>query len=100
MDPRPLVYEDFADKVGQPFRVLGLQDLTLDLTLQEAKLLAEINGSPVTRPAFSLMFKGPPEWLLAQQIFRLENAELGEVEIFITAVGKDAEAISYQAIFN
>ena len=100
MGDKPTVYEDFADKVGQTFKVLGLGDVTLELTLKEAKLLPVYPGAPATRPPFSLMFDGPPDLLLQQGMYELEDAKLGKVSVFIVPVGRSADAISYQVIFN
>jgi hypothetical protein len=100
MDPKPLTYEDFSDRVGQSFTVLGLGEIALDLTLEEAQPLPERMRGPGARPGFSLVFVGHPDLLLGQQIHRLEHPELGELEIFLTPVGRNARAISYEAVFN
>ncbi len=99
MDPKPLVFEDFSDKVGQSFAVLGLGDVELNLTLDEAEPLPD-RGQPSSRPSFSLVFVGRPDLLLAQQIHRLEHADLGEVAIFLTPIGRNDQRISYEAVFN
>ena len=100
MDPKPLVLEDFADKLGQSFKVLDLGEIALDLTLTEADPLPTHAGVGAGRPPFSLVFTGRPDCLLRQQIHRLAHAGLGELEIFLVPIGRDAAAASYQAVFN
>lgn len=100
MDAKPVVFEDFADKLGETFAVLGLGETAPELTLKQADLLPVQPGAPITRPAFSLIFAGPPHFVLPQQTYDLEHAGLGQVGVFLVPVGRNAEAVSYQAIFN
>jgi hypothetical protein len=100
MELKSLGYEDFSDKVGQSFKVLGLGDVDLDLTLEEALALPANARGPGMRAPFSLVFVGHPDLLLGQQIHRLEHADMGELEIFLTPIGRNERAISYEAVFN
>ena len=38
--------------------------------------------------------------VLPQRIYRLEHNGLGELDIFLVPIGKDADGVSYQAMFN
>jgi hypothetical protein len=98
-----LTVDSFRPAVGQPF-VLDLDGSErLDLELVEARTHArdapalDANGR---RSAFSLLFRGPAEPVLAQRIYRLEHAATGPLELFLVPVARDAEGTSYEAIFG
>lgn len=55
--------------------------------------------APEGREPFSLLFRGPAQPVLPQRIYRLENDDLGELEIFLVPVGSDPEATTYEAVF-
>ncbi|HEX3407321.1 MAG TPA: hypothetical protein VHS81_08805 [Caulobacteraceae bacterium] len=100
MDAKPVVFEDFADRVGETFTVLGLGEIAPVLTLTTADLLPIHPGGPAMRPPFSLIFDGPSDLLLLQRTYDIENAGGGQVTVFMVPVGRTAEAITYQVIFN
>ena len=97
---KPLVFEDFADKVGEVFAVGEPGVPAIPLTLTEATPLPARYGLPNVRPPFSLVFLGRDPRVLPQKLYRLEHAEMGAVTIFLVPIGKDAEGVSYQATFN
>ena len=62
-----------------------------------------IPGADVTgerREAFSLVFRGRNRTVLPQRIYRLENDQLGELEIFIVPIAQDDDGVSYEAVFS
>lgn len=97
---RQLVYEDFADKVGGVFALAETAVPSVPLVLAEATPLDPAMGLPGVRPPFSLMFVANEPNVLPQGLYRLKNDGLGEVEIFLVPVGKDAKGVSYNATFN
>jgi len=97
---RPLVLEDFADKVGEVFVIDEPDVPAIPLTLTEARPLPARYGLPGMRPPFSLVFLGKDPRVLPQKLYRLEQGELGAVTIFLVPIGKDAQGVSYQATFN
>ena len=100
MIDRALVFEDFADKVGDLF-VIGEAGVPgIPLTLKEAEPLNPAMAPRGARPPFSLIFLAKDPRVLPQRIYRMEHNGLGEVSIFIVPVGKDAEGVLYQATFN
>lgn len=60
--------------------------------------LAEVRGP--SSHEFALLFHGPPEPLLDQGIRRLHSAATGPLDVFLVAVGRDAETARYEAVFN
>ena len=100
MTDRPLVFEDFADKVGQVFAVSEQDVPAIPLTLTEAEPLPARLAKPGMRPPFSLIFLAKDPRVLPQRLYRLEHNEMGELTIFLVPIGKDAQGVSYQATFN
>lgn len=99
MIDRALVFEDFADKVGDVFVIAEQDAPAILLKLAEAELLPN-RLKPGTRPPFSLVFLARDPPVLPQRLYRLAHKGLGEVTLFLVPVGKDAAGVSYQATFN
>ena len=99
MDDRQLVFEDFADKVGQVFAVSEENFPAIPLILTEAEPLPN-RLKPGVRPPFSLIFLGRDPRVLPQRLYRLAHDQMGQLTLFLVPVGKDAEGVSYQALFN
>ena len=49
---------------------------------------------------FSLMFRGPKNFVLPQCIYSLEQETLGTAAIFLVPIGPDEMGQCYEAIFN
>lgn len=94
-----LTIDDFAPRLRQTFRV-ALDAAALDLELLRATPLGAQPPAPDRRRPFSLIFRGPSAPLLPQRIYRLENASLGALEIFLVPIGPDAAGLCYEAIFS
>jgi hypothetical protein len=80
---------------------------TVDLTGSEpiTLTLAEANRGPWQPPegpdnAFELMFAGPADPVLPQATYRLTNASLGSLDIFIVPIARSDQATTYQAVFS
>jgi hypothetical protein len=66
----------------------------------------ELSGS--FRKPFAVLFHGPIEPVLPQGIYRLQHAQLGELELFIVPVGPDDPSgpekqptvMRYEAVFG
>lgn len=52
------------------------------------------------REAFSLLFQGPPEFALAQRIYRIWNQRLGKLDIFLVPICKEINGFQYEAVFT
>ncbi len=100
MSSRQLVFEDFADKVEQVFVISDRDVPAIPLTLAEAELLRTRGSMPGIRPPFSLVFLGRDPRVLPQRLYRMQHDELGILEIFLVPIGKNAQGVSYQAMFN
>jgi len=99
MSAGQLVFEDFADKVGETFSINEQDMPAVPLSLAEAQFLKS-PGLPGIRPPFSLLFLARDARVLPQRLYRLEHRKLGELAIFLVPVGKDEQGVRYQAVFN
>lgn len=100
MSDRQLVFEDFADKVGQVFALSDEGVPAVSLTLQVAEPLNPALALPGVRPPFSLIFRAEDPRILPQRIYRIEHTVLGGLSIFLVPIGKNKDGVSYQAVFN
>jgi hypothetical protein len=78
-----LTAASFTDRLQETFAV-ALETGALDLTLVEVE---QLGSSRPARQAFSLRFRGPARPILPQAIYRLENAAMGALDIFIVPLG-------------
>jgi hypothetical protein len=100
MSDRVLVFEDFADKVGQSFALSVAGAPPIPLTLTEAEAHDVSKGMPGSRTPFSLVFIATHPAVLPQQIYQLAHDVLGDLTVFLVPIGKDARGVSYQATFS
>ena len=94
---------DFAEHVDSTFRLHHEADSPVDVKLIEATELGAGSGpegEPAKRKPFSLVFRGPKESDLQQQIYKMEHDKLGTLEIFLVPIGPDKEGKCYEAIFT
>ena len=94
-----LTLADFAAHQNETFQVSS-EGATHELRLIEANALGAGSGAPAGRAPFALVFRGPRDAALAQQIHPLEHAELGVLELFLVPIGPDALGLRYEAIFG
>lgn len=99
MDLSDLTIETFRDRVGDTFRdtdagiayeLRKVEDLT-----ETARHVAEGGRTP-----FSVTFRGPAEPVVPQGIRPLAHDDLGELEVFLVPVARDADGVSYEAVFT
>jgi len=94
-----LTLDDFAAHRNETFRVSS-GGATHELLLIEANALGAGSGGPAGRAPFSLVFRGPRDAALAQQVHPLEHADLGVLEVFLVPIGPDAEGPRYEVVFG
>ena len=95
VDIRPS-YEAFKEQLNKNFelRIDGAEPIQFELI--------EVSERTVTpkQEMFSLIFRMRGSEVLPQQIYSLENGAMGQTELFLVPVGKDNEAVFYEAVFN
>jgi hypothetical protein len=89
--------EQFAACLSQDFEIV-FPDGTLAVKLSEARTLVAQPGA--AREPFSLVFRGPAQLRLPQGIYKMSNAHLGEMEIFLVQVAADQTSSIFEAVFN
>jgi hypothetical protein len=95
---RVLTLDDFRPRLNETFH-LQTDAAPMDLALSEAVPVGSQPLEGERTQAFSLLFTGPSEPLLAQQIYRMAHPEMGEIDIFLVPVGSDSEGVQYEAVF-
>jgi hypothetical protein len=98
-----LTVDDFAPRVGETFSIDAGEAGTIELELTSARTQdpkADAVGDDGVRSPFTLLFRGPAEPVLAQQICPLENETLGRLDIFLVPLGQTPGGVDYEAVFS
>jgi hypothetical protein len=95
-----MTLEDFEPCVGQTFLVTPENADGFELELTQVKPLGSPGPAAGARQPFSLLFRGPLEPALAQQLLRIENSTIGELALFLVPIGPDENGMLYDATFN
>ncbi len=106
-----LTAADFRDNIGSQFLLTAGPSGSGPAALTEVALV-EVNehaaGAPGNfREPFSLLFHGPLTPVMPQAIYRLENEQLGALELFIVPIGpapapagQPPTAMRYEVVFG
>jgi hypothetical protein len=89
----------FAPRVGESFD-MSLGEATSPLTLVQVNPLPAHKFPGMVRDPFSLIFRSASPVVMPQKIYRLNNAAMGALDIFLVPVGRDKEGVLYEAVFN
>ena len=95
-----LKLEDFQTCLDQTFTVTLEDTDSLELELTQVKPIGIPATETEARQSFSLLFRGPIEPVLPQQLYELNNATLGKQQIFLVPIGPDENGMLYDATFN
>ncbi len=83
-------------------------DFRIELDLPKPVELKLISVTPrVNEPheqagmeRFSAEFSGPLDFFLQQNTYRMVHPDLGEFEVFLVPIAKDADRFRYEAVYN
>jgi hypothetical protein len=89
--------EQFAACLDQDFEIV-FSDGVLPLKLFEARPLG-VRPESIREP-FSLTFVGRAGLRLPQGVYKMRNAALGEMEIFLVQLAVDQTSSTFEAVFN
>jgi hypothetical protein len=94
----------FESREGEVFYLQGPNDTRINLALTEVdspekRILHQTRGTEGREP-FTLLFHGPLETFLQQQMVVLRHDELGQLELFLVPVNQDDEGYYYEAVFG
>lgn len=89
--------EQFAACLNQDFAII-LSDGALLLQLSEVRPLGKRSES--LRDPFAVTFLGRAGLRLPQMTYKMRNAQMGEMEIFLVQIGADQTGSTFEAVFN
>jgi len=92
-----LTRQGFAEHLNSVFKLSCGDDDTVDFNLVEA---TDKTPDGFSGEQFSLIFQGPHEPQLQQQIYAMEHAEMGRLELFLVPIGEPTSGRLYEAYFN
>lgn len=92
--------EIFSQQLDTAFQVDVLPSQSVELKLVEIR--GESNGLPKVagQESFALYFTGPDSSFLPQRSYPMRHEQLGDLEIFLVPIAKEADGYRYEAIFN
>lgn len=88
----------FAENLNTQFRFRPTPEKVLELELTEVSTKEYLRAAGMDH--FSLVFRGPADFFLPQSTYRVEHERMGEFDLFIVPIRRDAEGFYYQAVFN
>ena len=95
-------YDDFADRVGEEFRVRAPEEHGLTLVLSAVEAGTQAGGTRpdgAVRQQFSLFFRGPPAPQLSQGTWELDHDGMGQLALFLVPLAPEGEGARYEAAF-
>lgn len=99
-DLSTITLEDFEPCLGQTFHVPLENADGIELELIQVKPLGAADSKAQVRQSFSLLFRGPLQPMVGQQVLKFENSTLGELELFLVPIGPDDVGMLYDVTFN
>lgn len=100
---------EFSPFVGQKFNI-EIEGSELELVLNNVHLLKnvsirdnqlEIDGVVYPpRAPFALTFTGPLEPVLRQNTYRLNNKEVGTLDLFLSPFSQDSNGTNYECVIS
>lgn len=96
---KELTRQTFDPLVNQPFQVT-LDPEPLSINLMECKSLGKGRKAEGEREPFSVVFLGPGQPILNQQIYTVSHPSIGAIEIFLVPLGPGKSGLKYEAIFT
>ncbi len=85
--------EEFKRHLNTKFSVRLNEEQTLALVLEEVQPFPALTHARGDMERFSLYFRGPGDVLLGQRIYRVEHEAMGEMDIFLVPVARDARGL-------
>lgn len=86
--------EKFLPHVNSNFRI----DSGVDCKLVEIGENMRISAPKETFVSFSLMFSAPKELAVESRIYRLSHPQLGDLDLFLSPVGRSEKCVYLEAV--
>ena len=91
-----LTHEEFSKNANTKFQVPIDENTPVELELTE---ISEIKLHP-HQEEFTIVFRGPLDGFLGQGARNFTHDQMGQFELFIVPIRKDAQGFYYEAVFN
>jgi hypothetical protein len=91
---------DFAGNLNTKFRVQLDEAESIDLTLVAVTSRPSGPNEQAGMERFSAVFSGPPDFFLPQRTYHMVHPQMGEFDVFLVVIGKEADAYRYEAVYN
>ena len=101
-----LTIEEFSKHLNHKFQIqfkAGEGETStgsMEVELVEVSKLGERQPDEDRRQSFSIIFRGPGEPVLPQQVYRLEHDGLGKLDLFLVPLGPGEGGMLYEAVFT
>lgn len=92
--------EEFRQNLNTPFRLQVNAPKPIDLMLVAVESRPSEAHEEQGMERFSVFFSGSEEFLLPQDVYRMAHPQMGEFDIFLVAIGKEADGYRYEAVYN
>ncbi|HKO96851.1 MAG TPA: hypothetical protein VJU86_07665 [Pyrinomonadaceae bacterium] len=96
----PPTEKEFSQHLHTNFHldIEGEEPLNLELIDVKGYLKKEDEHPGMER--FSAMFQGPVQPALVQKLYHLKHDSMGDLDIFIVPIAKNAQGVVYEAVYN
>lgn len=94
-----LTLQQFLPHLNETFAAI-FGEAERSFVLVEAKPISAPDAQDLAREPFSLLFFCETPEVLPQGIYRLRHPDIGEADVFLVPVARQAGGFVYQAIFN
>jgi hypothetical protein len=91
---------DFTKNVNTNFRVELESPKPIELKLIAVTPRASEPHEQAGMERFSVVFSGPADVFLPQNTYRMTHPEMGEFDIFLVAIAREADGFRYEAVYN
>jgi len=88
--------DDFTEQLNTTFEINFTPDIVKDAELVNVSTL-EANGN---YESFTITFLVSEDCPIYQQIYGIDHAEMGNLELFLVPSGKDEKGTTYVSVFN
>jgi hypothetical protein len=96
----PLTEKEFSQHLNTKFQVQIDDQQKVDLELTQVKAYFPRESEQAGMERFSVFFTGPPNNYLPQRAYRFKHDQMGEFDIFLVPISRDANGVHYEAVFN
>ena len=91
---------NFTNNVNTDFRIEADLPKPVELKLISVTPRENAPHEQAGMERFSAVFSGPLDFYLPQSIYRMVHPGMGEFEVFLVPIAKEADGFRYEAVYN